>query len=294
MSVCYLCPRNCGVDRRYKTGFCKAGSQIKIARAALHPWEEPCISGTNGSGTVFFSGCQLHCCFCQNHQISTENFGKCISVRHLSDIFLSLQDQGAHNINLVSPTPYMPNIIKALDMVRAKLHIPVVYNSGGYENVQTIHLLKDYVDIFLPDIKYFDTQRSLRYSHAADYFAIAKKAVYAMYDCVGSLQYGEDGLLKKGLILRHLVMPGGRHDSIRLMHEIASFPFKDHILISIMSQFTPFYQCDQYPEINRRITSLEYDSVVNEAMNLGLNHGFIQEKSSAKEEYTPPFNLEGV
>lgn len=294
MPLCSLCPRNCQIDRAEKAGFCGAIKQIKVARAALHMWEEPCISGTKGSGTIFFSGCQLKCCFCQNYKISSENFGKYITTEHLAELFLALQEKGAHNINLVSPTPYVPSIIEALDLVKHRLTIPVVYNSGGYEKVETIHLLKDYIDIYLPDLKYYEDKRAVHYSQAPHYYAIAHQAIDAMYQNVGPIVMDKEGLLKKGVIIRHMVMPGGRHDSIELMKKIAELPYHKDILVSVMSQFTPFYRCSDYPEINRRITTFEYDSVIHAMMDFGLQNGFMQEKSSAKEEYTPPFDLEGV
>ncbi len=290
---CRLCPRECGADRTNGQGYCGGGSNVKIARAALHNWEEPCISGENGCGTVFFSGCPLKCCFCQNYKISAENFGKEISVEHLAEIFLKLQQQNAHNINLVSPTQYVPWIIKALDLARPSLKIPVIYNSGGYENVETIKLLNGYIDIYLPDLKYMDSSVSKKYSDAENYFNAASAAVIEMYNQVGDTKFDDSGILKKGLIIRHLTLPNNRADSLKIMHWISD-NFKDkRILISLMSQYTPFYRSGEFKEINRRISSFEYNSVLNEAVSLGID-GYMQEKSSAKEEYTPDFNLEGV
>ena len=285
---CSLCPRNCHIDRTSSLGFCQSSSQIKAARAALHHWEEPCISGTRGSGAVFFSGCTLRCCFCQNYSISSETYGKEISEQKLAQIFLELQNQGAHNINLVTATQYLPSILNALDRIKDKLNIPVVYNSSGYEKPETIRLLKDYVDIYLPDLKYFSSKLSQKYSKAAS------NAVRLMIEQTGKPVFDSDGILQKGVIIRHLVLPNCRKDSITLLHWIKeTLPDKSY-LISLLSQYTPFYKSHEYPELNRRITTYEYESVLKEAISLGLVEGFMQEKSSAKEEYTPPFNLEGL
>lgn len=289
--ICNLCPRMCRVDRSIKTGFCGAGDKIKIARASLHYWEEPCISGKNGSGTIFFSGCQLKCCFCQNYQISAENFGKEITVKRLAEVFLELQEKKAENINLVSPTQYVPWIIKSLDTVKNDLKIPVIYNSSGYETAETIKMLDGYIDIYLPDLKYFDSEISCKYSSAPNYFEIASKAVMQMFRQSGPLIF-DNGMLKKGTLIRHLVLPSQRKDSEKILIWISeNFP-KNQILFSLMSQYTPFWKSSEYKEINRRISTYEYDFVLDKAFKLGLN-GFMQERSSAKEEYTPPFNLEG-
>jgi putative pyruvate formate lyase activating enzyme len=294
MSGCELCPRRCHVNRRVKPGYCLAGSSVKAARAALHMWEEPPISGTRGSGTIFFSGCTLQCCFCQNYRLSHENYGIEITTDRLADIFLELQAQGAHNINLVSATPYTRQVIEALEQVKEKLPIPVVWNSSGYECTETLELLKGYVDIYLPDLKYFDASRSKRYSNAADYFAVASRAISVMFEQVGKPVFDSEGILQKGMILRHMVMPGGKADSVRILEWIAAHFSPDDILISLMSQYTPFYRSSEFPEINRRITSLEYDFVLNRLIALGFTNGYMQEKSSAKEEYTPPFDLSGI
>lgn len=296
---CHLCPRECGIDRSLRTGFCGAGASLSAARAALHPWEEPCISGINGSGTVFFSGCTLRCCFCQNYQISQELHGKEISPVQLADIFLKLQDQGAHNINLVTATHFLPWILPTLDLIRHRLHIPVVYNCGGYERVETIEALKDYVDIWLPDFKYYSPELSARYSKAPDYFDVASRAILQMIAQTGPPQFHPYGIesipiMDRGVIIRHMVLPGQKHDSIRLLHWIAETLPKGQYYISLMSQYTPFYKSHEYRELNRRITSYEYQKVVDTALELGLEQGFMQEKSSAKEEYTPPFDFEGL
>ena len=291
---CSLCPRVCQVDRSKTDGFCKSSDKIKVARAALHYWEEPCISGMDGSGTVFFSGCNLNCVFCQNYNISNDCFGKEISVDRLGEIFIELQDKGANNINLVTAVQYVPSIIEALDKVKHKLNIPVVYNSGGYESVETLELLKDYVDIYLPDIKYFDSEISKKYSRAEDYFKRATEAVLSMIDNAGELKFNEKGIMQRGVIVRHMVLPSHYKDSIKILNWINENLPKDKFLISLMSQYTPFYKAEKYPEINRRVTTFEYNKVVDEALKLGLDKGYLQEKTSAKEEYTPPFDLEGV
>ena len=276
---CHLCPRNCGINRTISVGFCGCGSTLKAARAALHHWEEPCISGTRGSGAVFFSGCTLKCCFCQNHLISQGTLGKELSPKRLGEIFLSLQEQGAHNIDLITATQFLPQILPALDFVKHKLHIPVIYNCGGYEKTETLALLKDYIDIYLPDLKYFE---------------VASEAIPYMIEQTGGLRYDTQGILQKGVIIRHMVLPGGKEDSIQLLHWIKENLPKGNYLLSLLSQYTPFYKSSDYPEINRRITTYEYNKVLDTAISLGLTQGFMQEKSSAKEDYTPPFDLEGI
>ena len=301
--ACNFCPRNCGADRTKQTGYCKSPAHITAARAALHHWEEPCISGIRGSGTVFFSGCTLRCCFCQNYKISCEGYGKEISPGRLCEIFLDLQEQGAHNINLVTATQYLPSVLEALENAKKNLHIPVVYNCGGYETAETIGALSEYVDIWLPDLKYYSPILSRRYSQAEDYFAVASRAVEQMIRLTGPPEFGEYkdkrsgtacSILRKGVIIRHMVLPGHKDDSIRLLYWMKDTLPKGGFLISLMSQYTPFYRSPDYQEINRRITTYEYEKVLNTAIELGLSDGFMQEKSSAKEEYTPPFELEGL
>ncbi|MCI8512647.1 MAG: radical SAM protein [Lachnospiraceae bacterium] len=293
---CRLCPRACGINRHIQTGFCGAGDTIKLARAGLHMWEEPCLSGTNGSGAVFFSGCTLKCVFCQNHAPSHENFGREVSVARLAEIFLSLQAQGAHNINLVTASHYLPSVVRALDLAKPRLHIPIVYNCGGYERVEAIRALSGYIDIYLPDLKYYDSSLSLRYSKAADYFKAASGAILEMLAQTGGLCWDKKtpSLLKKGVIIRHLVLPGAREDSMRLLSWIAEALPAGSFLLSLLSQYTPFYQSKDYPEINRRLTTYEYQKVVDHAVRLGLTDGYRQERSSAREEYTPPFDLSGI
>lgn len=294
---CRLCPRQCLTDRARRTGFCKSGTKAKVARAALHPWEEPPISGSRGSGTVFFSGCTLGCCFCQNHPISREGFGKEVTSRELCDIFLRLQDQGAHNINLVTATHYLPSVIQALDMAKPSLAVPVVYNCGGYERPQIIRALKPYVDIWLPDLKYRSSSLSLRYSRADDYFFWASRAVTQMVLQTGPPVLDENGVMKSGVIIRHMVLPGARQDSLKLLGWIHDSLPRGSCLVSLLSQYTPSHlvrDTEDYPELNRRVTSYEYEKIVDAAMELGLSDGYMQKRSSAREEYTPPFDLEGV
>lgn len=291
---CRLCPRKCGINRYETTGFCGMGAEINAAKATLHQWEEPCISCKNGAGTVFFSGCSLRCVYCQNTQISAAGFGKIITNERLNDIFLELQDKGAENIELVTPTHFIPDIISALDRVKHRLEIPVVYNCGGYELKETIKRLNGYIDVYLPDIKYFSSEISTKYSKAADYFEYGSAAVTEMINQVGKLQYSESGKLLKGTVIRHLVLPNCRHDSMKIMDWIAENTPPDSRLVSIMSQYTPFdFIAEDYPELKRRVTKMEYNSVVRHAESLGIK-GFTQDISSAREEYLPLFDLEGI
>lgn len=295
---CNLCPRECGVDRASgQLGVCGQTEELKVARAALHYWEEPCISGEEGSGAVFFSGCPLHCVFCQNENIANGTTGKKITVPRLSEIFLELQEKGANNINLVTPGHFVPQIIKALDRARADgLFLPVVYNTSSYENVDTIRMLEGYVDIYLPDFKYMDSGLSARYSNAPDYAKVAKAAVAEMVRQTGKasfLQSDEDSLIKRGTIVRHLTLPGCMEDSksvLKYLHET----YGDTIYISIMNQFTPLSNLEKYPELNRRITEEEYEELVDYAIEIGIWNGFIQEGDTAEESFIPEFDCEGV
>lgn len=298
-NACDLCPRMCGINRYQSTGYCGCKTAPKAAKAALHHWEEPCISGTRGSGAVFFSGCVLRCCFCQNHKISSGRFGKELTPEQLGAIFLKLQGLGAHNINLVTATQYLPSVIQALDLVKSRLHIPIVYNCGGYERLDTIRKLQGYVDVWLPDLKYYDSSLSARYSQAPDYFEVASLAILEMIRQAGppefiSLPDSSYKIMTKGTLIRHLILPGQKEDSIRLLGWIKETLPKESCLISLMSQYTPLIKSTEYPELNRRITSYEYNKVIDKAIELGLTNGYMQKKSSAKEEYTPPFDLEGI
>lgn len=289
---CKLCPRKCGADRTVSFGFCGGENGIRAARAALHYWEEPCISGTNGSGTVFFSGCHLHCCFCQNDPISNRNIGKQISPLQLAEIFLDLQRQNAHNINLVTGTHLLPWIIEALDIAKPALAIPVVYNCGGYELPEVIEMLKGYVDIFLPDFKFYNTETARNYANAPDYPAVAERAISKMLEITGKPVF-EGQIMKRGCIIRHLVLPGHRHESISLLHHLKNTFGTDDYLLSLMSQYTPMNKNPKYPQLNRRITKMEYNSVLKAAQELGFR-GYLQDKSSAHDIYTPDFDNTGI
>lgn len=291
---CKLCPRRCGVDRYETEGYCGMRASLKAAKASLHLWEEPCISYRNGAGTVFFSGCSLHCVYCQNNIISSELFGAEISAEQLGRIYLDLQEKGADNIELVTPTHFIPDIIKSLDLIRHKLNIPVVYNSGGYELVESIKMLNGYIDVYLPDIKYYSSEISERYSDASDYFYYAKEAVKEMISQTGKLKYNQDGGLIKGTVIRHLVLPNCRHDSMKILEWISENTSSEQVIVSIMSQYTPFdFIPDKFSELKRKVTKMEYNSVVRYAEKLGIC-GFVQEKSSSDEKYVPDFDLSGI
>ena len=287
---CTLCPRMCNATRNDSVGFCGMGDRLRVARAGLHYWEEPCISGTNGSGAVFFSGCVMRCVYCQNYKISAFGEGMDISVERLSEIFLELQEQGAHNINLVSPTHFVPQIIEALDRVRFKLGIPVVYNTGGYERVETLRRLEGYIDIYLPDIKYF-SEEAAELSSAPRYFETAMAAVEEMLRQTGRPCF-DGNLLKKGTIVRHMVLPYHYKDSTEVIKRVGE-RFGNDVLFSLMSQYTPFHKAKEDARLNRRITTFEYNKALDAVLEAGL-HGYMQERSSAKEEYTPDFDLSGV
>ena len=275
-------------------GFCGVTNRLKAARAALHFWEEPCISGKSGSGAVFFSGCPLHCVFCQNSDISNGDAGKEISVERLAEIFTELQQKGANNINLVTPTHYVPEIIEAIKLARKNgLSLPIVYNSSGYEKVHTLKLLEGYVDVYLPDMKYFSPFLSKKYSGVSDYFAVAKDAIAEMYRQVGAPVFDESEIIKNGVIVRHLVLPSHSDDSKRVINYLYS-TYKDNIYISIMNQFTPNEKCRDFSELNRTLNKDEYESVVNYAVWLGVKNGFTQEGRTASESFIPAFDLEGV
>ena len=291
---CRLCPRRCGADRTQSPGRCGAGGVLKVARAALHLWEEPCLCGEKGSGTVFFTGCPLACCYCQNYPVSQQGAGKEIDEKRLAEIFLALQAKGAANLNLVTATQWLPWVAAALDTARARgLSLPVVWNTSGYETVQTVRALARYVDIWLCDVKSVSPALAAEYSGAADYFEVCRAAVGQMLAQTGAPVFGGGGLLQKGVILRHLALPGARKDSFAVLDYLASLP-KGGFLVSLMSQYTPFYRAAEHRPLGRRISSWEYRQVVNRAVDLGLTRGYMQQKSSAKEEYTPPFDLEGV
>lgn len=295
MSACALCPRECLADRSAgKKGFCGMDERIYLARAALHMWEEPCISGTKGSGAVFFSGCGLRCCFCQNHDIAIGSRGRAVSVERLGEIFLELKEKGVANINLVTGAHYVPQIIEALDMARRNgLDIPVVYNSSGYEKTETLKLLEGYVDIYLPDLKYLDPELAQKFSYAPDYVQAAKAAIGEMVRQTGKCEFGEDGYIRKGTIVRHLILPGHTGNSIkalRYLHET----YGEDIYISIMNQYTPVRKFVEFKELNRKVTKREYEKVLDAAVDMGIQNGFIQEGETASERFIPDFDYEGV
>ena len=295
---CDLCPRKCLVDRKKgEKGICGQTENLKVARAALHFWEEPCISGDAGSGAVFFSGCPLHCVFCQNENIANGTVGKEISLERLVDFFLGLQGKGANNINLVTPGHFVPQIVKALDQAKKEgLTLPVVYNTSSYETVDTIKRLEGYVDIYLPDFKYMSPVLSKKYSHAPDYAEVAKAAIAEMVRQTGKAVFvngDEDNLILRGTIVRHLTLPGCMEDSMQILKYLHE-TYGDTIYISIMSQFTPLSNLEKYPELNRRITDEEYETLVDYAIEIGIENGFIQEGDTAEESFIPAFDCEGV
>lgn len=294
LKKCELCPRKCRIDRTNgQVGYCRAGYEIKAAKAMLHMWEEPCISAGHGSGAVFFSDCSMSCVFCQNYNISQEHMGKKISIERLSEIFIEFQNKGANNINLVSPTHYVPQIIKALsDAKHEGLKIPVIYNSNGYECIETLKHLNGLIDIYLPDLKYYSERYSVKYSNAPDYFRYASAAILEMYRQVGS-PFIENRLMKKGLIIRHLLLPGMLSESKKILDWISDNLPKD-VYISLMSQYVPMYKAKEYPEINKRVKPQTYEWLIDYALSLGLNNGFLQECGSANDTYTPEFNFEGL
>ena len=296
MSDCVLCPRACHVDRLSgQTGYCGQTAELMAARASLHYWEEPCISGTSGSGTVFFSGCNLRCVFCQNHNIALGKAGRVITPRHLVEIFLNLQEQGANNINLVTPTHFLPQIAIALEQAKCQgLHLPIVYNTGSYESVDALRHLEGLVDIYLPDLKYLSAELSAAYSHAPDYFEIACAAIEEMYRQVGDpVICADTGLMQWGVIVRHLLLPGQTKDSkkiLRYLHET----YGEHIYISIMNQYTPLPQVADIEALNRTVTPEEYDRVLRFAERIGIEQGFRQEGSAASESFIPEFDERGL
>lgn len=292
MSACTLCPRQCGIDRTQgEVGVCGVSAEYRVARCAPHLWEEPPISGKNGSGTVFFSGCNLRCVFCQNREISREGFGRAVTESELESMILELQEQGVHNINLVTPTHYTSSLAQTLEKLKPRLHIPVVWNSSGYESVEALQLLDGLVDVYLPDFKYVSSELAKTYSSAPDYAERAENAIKEMYRQTGAYRE-RDGLAVRGVIVRHLVLPGCRSDSMAVLRRIASILPPEHIRISVMRQYTPDFAMDcPHKNLHRRVTEFEYDSVLNEASRLGLS-GFSQGKGAATKVYTPDFTGE--
>lgn len=295
MKECRVCPRNCNVDRLSdQKGFCRAGAEIILARAALHMWEEPCISGKEGSGAVFFSGCSLGCKFCQNGQISRGQTGKKVTADRLADIFLELQQQKANNINLVTAGHFLPQVAEAIEKSRNRgLQIPVVYNSSGYEKSEMLKLLEGLVDIYLPDFKYMDPELAEKYSYARDYPEVAREALKEMVRQVGTPEFDRQGIMKKGVIVRHLLLPGHVKDSRRVLEYLLSTYGKE-IYISLMNQYTPMPAMKDDPRLSRKVTDREYQRLIDYGIQLGLENGFIQEGETAKESFIPEFNGEGI
>lgn len=295
LKSCKLCPRNCSINRlKGELGFCGANNNIKVAKVSLHKWEEPCISGSRGSGTIFFSNCNLKCVFCQNHTISSENFGREISTERLSDIFLEQQKRGAHNINLVSPIHYIPQIKSALYMAKSRgLNLPVLFNTNSYANLQSIKSLNGYIDVYLPDLKYFDDKYAIKYSNTPDYFKYASRNIAEMIQQVGKATFNKDGIIIHGVIIRHLMLPGLLFDSKKIIDYIMK-NFSDSVYISLMNQYTPMYKVYKFPELNRPLNPKHYSSMIDYCISIGLNHGFIQESGTSSENFVPDFNLDGI
>ncbi len=294
LADCTLCPRECGTDRTQgKVGICRATDKVKVAKVMLHQWEEPCLTGNTGAGTVFFSYCNLRCAFCQNHSISHEGYGIEIDDKRLAEIFLEQQARGAATLDLVTPTHYVPQIMHALDLAKEQgFTLPVVYNCGGYESLETVKALKGYVDIFMPDLKYASDKSSKRYSRAPDYFETACRAIRAMYEVTGPFKADDHGMLS-GVLVRHMVMPGGRAESFKILDFLWN-TFHDDIYLSLMNQYLPMYKAAEFPEINRRVYKAEYNAVIEHALDLGFTNCFIQEGRTALSKFIPEFDGEWV
>lgn len=295
MKCCTLCPRECKVDRtKNEIGSCGVSNKIKVARIAPHYYEEPPISGKNGSGAVFFSGCNLKCIYCQNYDISKFNFGKTITITKLAEKMIELQNMHVHNINLVTPTHYIPQIRKAI--IKAKkmgLNIPIVYNTSSYEKVESLKLLDGLIDVYLPDLKYFDDILAVKYSKAPNYFNIAIDAIEEMFRQTGPIEFDKNGMIKKGVIVRHLLLPGQIEDSKKILKYL-NFIYNNNIFISIMNQYTPLDTVKNIPELNKTVTNKEYDELINYACDLGIKNAFIQEGKTCEESFIPKFDLTGI
>lgn len=286
---CELCPRNCLIDRTKTPGVCGVKDKLIVARTSLHNWEEPPISGTSGSGTIFFSGCNLKCIFCQNYQISTKLIGQEITTNDLANICLNLEKKGAHNINLVTPTHFVPLIIEGLKLAKEKgLKIPIVYNTSGYEKKETIKMLDGIVDIYLPDMKYYNDEYAIKYSHAPNYFKYAKEALEEMYKQVGKPKFNKDGLMTKGIIVRHLMLPGLKEDTKEILKYLYD-TYKDNIYISIMNQYTPIKEFKRFTELNNKVSENDYNEIIDYAIDLGIKKAFIQEGETQSESFIPDF-----
>ena len=292
LEKCTICPHKCGIDRTKITGRCKATDKIKIALYSVHKFEEPCISGENGSGTIFFSNCNMNCIYCQNYEISQQGKGREISIEKLANIMIKQQEKGVENINLVTPTSYAIQIIEAIKIAKEKgLKIPIVYNTNGYENVETLKLLEGFVDIYLPDLKYVDNALSKKYSKVDNYFEIATKAIKEMYRQVGQPILNENGIMQKGLMIRHLILPNQVENSKQILKWIKE-NMDDHVFVSIMAQYFPTYKAKETNELNRKLTQKEYEEVENYLYDLELENGYIQELGEHEEEYVPKWEGE--
>ena len=289
---CTLCPHKCKIDRNINIGRCKAGNKIEIGGVSLHKFEEPCISGKNGSGTVFFSKCNLNCVFCQNYEISNLGNGRKIEIEELSKIFLKQQENGAENINLVSPTIYADKIIDAIKIAKQKgLKLPIIYNTNGYENIETLKKLEGYIDVYLPDLKYYDEELALKYSNIKDYFNTATEAIKEMYRQVGYPIFNENGMITKGVIIRHLVLPNNIENSKKVLKWIYD-NLDRRIYVSVMTQYFPTYKAKEFKEINRKLSKTEYNEIENYIYELGIENGYMQDFSEENEEqYVPKWNF---
>lgn len=291
---CNICPRHCNINRYESFGYCRSGAEVSLAKAYLHKWEEPCVSGKNGSGTVFFTNCNLRCVFCQNYKISQEGCGKPVSIERLADIFIELQEKGANNINLVTPTQWIPQIREAIVRARQNgLKIPFIYNSSGYENVEALKTLEGLIDIYLPDLKYYDDRYAVKYSNASGYFKYASSAILEMMRQVGAPEFDENGIIIRGLMIRHLMLPGLLFDSKKIVDwVISNLPKK--VYFNIMCQYVPMNRACEYPEINKKINKKHYDALVNYAVEHGIENGYIQEFDSAVDDFVPDFDFYGI
>ena len=292
LKKCQICPHKCKIDRtQNQIGRCKSKDTVKIAKASVHQYEEPCISGENGSGTVFFSNCNLSCEFCQNYEISQKGIGKEISIERLAEIFLEQQEKGVNNINLVSPTSYAVQIIEAIKIAKNKgLHLPIIYNTNGYENVETIKMLIGYIDVYLPDLKYAEEDLARKYSKIENYFNIATSAIKEMYNQVGTNEYDENGIIKKGIIIRHLILPNHTENSKKVLKWIKENMPED-ITVSVMAQYFPTYKAKNIDDINRTITKHEYQKIENYLYMLNIKNGYIQELGKNEEMYVPVWDI---
>lgn len=290
MEKCTICPRNCNIDRDKQAGVCSVGNTLRIGRIAPHMWEEPCISGQKGSGTVFFAGCNLKCVYCQNEKLSRARAGREYSVEDLADEMLKLQEMGVHNINLVTPTHYIPQIVQVLRLAKERgLSLPIVYNTSGYEKVESLRCLEGLVDVYMPDLKYLSSDLAEKYSKAKDYPQVVTEAIKEMYRQAGTPEFDDEGMLKRGVLIRHLVLPGYTEESKAVIKYIYE-TYQDNVYISIMNQYTPYGDLENFPELQRPLTEEEYEEVVDYAIELGVENGFIQEGETDSESFIPEFH----